>query len=160
MAWNTQFAFAVHALALMGRAGDSPVRSRAIASSVNTNPVVIRRMLCDLVRAGLVTSQMGAGGGFRLGRLPGAISLLDVYRATESGGVFSLHRRGGSRANQRCPIGKNIEQALAGVLEQANRATEQVLSHITVEDLLQEMASGGGRWAKGRGNERSREPRR
>jgi Rrf2 family protein len=139
MSWNAQFTFAVHALTLIANGGNSPVKSEAIASSVNTNPVVIRRILCDLNRAGLVTSQMGSGGGFRLGRHADKINLLDVYRATQSGGVFCLQRRGGMRANPRCPVGKNIERVLGGVFDQANQATERVLSAVTLEDLLREM---------------------
>jgi Rrf2 family protein len=139
MSWNTQFVFAVQALALMAMADDKPMTSEVIASSVNTNPVVIRRMLCDLARAKLVTSQIGAGGGFRLRRRPRAISLLDVYQATEADGVFCLRRRGNSRPNPHCPVGRNIEAALQDVHTRANRAMEDVLSTITVDDLLRDL---------------------
>jgi len=139
MGWNTQFAFAVHALALLACAGDSTLKSEAIASSVNTNPVVIRRILCMLARAGLVTSQLGSGGGFRLGRSPGSITLVEVYRATEPGGMFCLLRRGGALANQRCRVGKSIGSALGDVLREANAAAETALSAITIEDLLRTM---------------------
>jgi Rrf2 family protein len=139
MSWNTQFVFAVQALTLMACAGDTPMNSEVIASSVNTNPVVIRRMLCDLARAKLVTSQIGSGGGFRLRRRPRAISLLDVYRATEADGVFCLRRRGKGRPNPHCPVGRNIEAVLLDVHTQANRAIEDVLSTITVDDLLNDL---------------------
>jgi Rrf2 family protein len=41
-----------------------------------------------LVRAGLVTSTRGPGGGFKIARLANEISLLDIYEAVE--GKFQL----------------------------------------------------------------------
>jgi len=104
-----------------------------VAESVNTNPVVIRRMVCELAQAGLVISQTGATGGSRLARKPTEITLLDVYRALESRGVFSLHRQPPSR---RCPVGVNIETVLGDVLGEVDSAVENVLSAITIRDLV------------------------
>jgi DNA-binding IscR family transcriptional regulator len=54
-----------------------------MANSVNANPVVIRRILCALVRAELITSQTGVAGGSRLVLKASQVTLLDVYRAVE-----------------------------------------------------------------------------
>jgi Rrf2 family protein len=112
---------------------DEPLKSEQVAESVNTNPVVIRRMLCELAQADLVVSQTGAMGGSKLARKPGAITLLDVYRALEFRGVFSLHRQPPS---PRCPVGVNIETVLSNVLEEVDSAVEKVLSEITIKDLV------------------------
>jgi DNA-binding IscR family transcriptional regulator len=90
-------------------------------------------MLCELAQAKLVVSQTGALGGSKLARRPGSITLLDVYRALEFRGVFSLHRQPPSR---RCPVGVNIETVLGNVLENVDSAVEQVLADITIEDLV------------------------
>ncbi len=82
MAGSSRFAVAVHALSLLahhGRALDSPF----IAGSVNTNPTVVRRVLGKLARAGLVSTQEGAGGDTTLARAAARITLADVYRAVE-----------------------------------------------------------------------------
>ncbi len=134
MSTSSRFAVAVHVLTLMAWSGDGPVKSEAVAASVNTNPVVIRRILCALARARLVTSQTGAAGGSRLARGPGQITLLDVYRAVEGGDIFSLHRQ---PPNQHCPVGVNIETVLEDVLSEVNSAVERVLAKITVENVLQ-----------------------
>ena len=134
MQTSSRFAVAVHILALMARAGDEPVKSDQMAGSVNTNPVVIRRILCALAHAGLVASQTGASGGSRLARKPGQISLLDVYRAVEEGGVFALHRQSPSR---RCLVGCNIETVLRDVLEEVSLAVERVLAKTTIDEVLQ-----------------------
>jgi|SRR5262249_29988597 len=134
MQTSSRFAVAVHILALMAGGGDEPVKSDQMAGSVNTNPVVIRRILCALAHAGLVASQTGAAGGSRLARRPNQISLLDVYRAVEEGGVFALHRQS---PNRRCFVGCNIGTVLKDVLEEANLAVERVLAKTTIEEVLQ-----------------------
>jgi Rrf2 family protein len=130
---NSRFAVAVHILTLMAWSDDEPLKSEQVAVSVNTNPVVIRRMLCELAQANLVVSQTGSMGGSRLARKPGSITLLDVYRALDFRGVFSLHRQPPSR---RCPVGVNIETVLGDVLEEVDSAVEQVLTDITIKDLV------------------------
>ena len=133
MSTSSRFAVAVHILTLMAWAGDEPLKSETVARSVNTNAVVIRRLLCQLARAKLVTSQTGAGGGSKLARKPNRITLLEVYRAVEDGNLFALHRQ---RPSRHCPIGMNIETVLEDVLEQVSGAVEKVLAKITVEDVL------------------------
>jgi Rrf2 family protein len=133
MPTSSRFAIAVHVLTLMARAGDAPVTSDFVASSVNTNPVVIRRLLCALQRSKIVTSQTGAAGGSRLARPSNEITLLHVYRAVEEGKLLSLHRQ---RPNPHCPVGMNIEGVLDGILREAEAAFERVLELITVDNVL------------------------
>jgi Rrf2 family protein len=134
MQTSSRFAVAVHILALMAAAEDEPIKSDQMAGSVNTNPVVIRRIMCSLSRAELVISQTGAAGGSRLARKPGQISLLDVYRAVEEGGVFALHRQSPSR---HCFVGGAIESVLKEVLGEVNLAVERTLAKTTIEQVFQ-----------------------
>ncbi|MGH9840693.1 MAG: Rrf2 family transcriptional regulator [Blastocatellia bacterium] len=134
MSTSSRFAVAVHILALMARSGDEPVKSEQMAGSVNTNPVVIRRILCVLARAELIKSQTGAAGGSKLAREPNQITLLDVYRAVEEGSVFALHRHS---PNRRCLVGGNIGTVLRGVLDEVNLAVEQALATTTIDQVLQ-----------------------
>jgi Rrf2 family protein len=133
MQTSSRFAVAVHILALMAGADDEPIKSDQMAGSVNTNPVVIRRILCSLSRAELVISQTGAAGGSRLARKAGQINLLDVYRAVEEGGVFALHRQ---EPSQRCLVGGAIESVLKDLLGEVNLAVEQVLAKTTIEQVF------------------------
>jgi Rrf2 family protein len=132
MSSSSRFAIATHLLTMMAWSDDHSLKSEEIAGSVNTNPVVIRRMLCDLAHGKLVVSQTGAGGGSRLARKPEQITLLDVYRTVESAGAFSLHRH---KPNQRCPVGRNIGNVLGGVREEIDGAIERVLGRITIQDI-------------------------
>jgi Rrf2 family protein len=119
---------------------EEPLKSEQVAESVNTNPVVIRRMLLELAEAGLVVSQTGSLGGSRLANDPAETTLLDVYRALEHGGVFSLHRQPPSRD---CPVGVNIETVLGEVLLEVDSAVEQVLGSITINDVVQRLKPCG-----------------
>jgi Rrf2 family protein len=136
MSTNSRFAVAVHVLTLMAWSGEEPLKSEQVAESVNTNPVVIRRMLCELAEAGLVVSQTGSLGGSRLATDPAKTTLLDVYQALECGGVFSLHRQPPSRD---CPVGVNIEAVLGDVLLEVDAAVEAVLAKITISDVVQRL---------------------
>jgi len=136
MSTNSRFAVAVHVLTLMAWSGEEPLKSEQVAESVNTNPVVIRRMLCELAEAGLVVSQTGSLGGSRLASDPAKTTLLDVYQALECGGVFSLHRQPPSRD---CPVGVNIETVLGDLLLEVDAAVEAVLAKITISDVVQRL---------------------
>lgn len=133
MSTSSRFAVAVHVLTLMAWADDEPLKSEQVAESVNTNAVVIRRMLCELSEAKLVVSQSGAMGGSKLAREPERITLLDIYQAVESRGVFSLHRHPPSR---NCPVGVNIGTVLNQVLDEVDTAVERVLANITIKDVV------------------------
>lgn len=145
MSTSSRFAVAVHVLTLMAWSEDEPLKSEQVAESVNTNPVVIRRMLCELAEADLVVSQPGSMGGSRLSRKPNEITLLDVYRAVECPGVFSLHRQ---PASQTCPVGMSIESVLGSVFAETNSAVEHVLAGITVEYVKSQLKPANGKARK------------
>jgi len=97
---------AVHALAWMAlaqRRGHTVLTSDQVAASVNTNPVIIRRSLGDLGRAGLVRVRHGAGAGWSLARAPEEITLLEVYDAVGQESPFGMHH---TEPNLECPVGK------------------------------------------------------
>lgn len=134
MAANSQFAIAVHVLALLAKSGEENVKSDCVAKSVNTNPVVIRRLLCSLNQAKLVVSQTGGMGGTRLARSAEEIRLNEVYRAVSSGEVFALHRRAPS---QSCLIGKNIQAVLENLQSEIDETVEQKLAGYTLQNVIE-----------------------
>lgn len=133
---SSRFAVAVHILTLMAWCDDEPLKSEQVAKSVNTNPVVIRRILCELAHARLVVSQTGSAGGSKLARKSDEITLLDIYEAVERRGLFSMHRHQPSR---RCPVGINIETVLGEVFEDVDSAVKHVLTRITIKDVVQRL---------------------
>ncbi len=137
---SSRFAVATHILAglhcLKEIQGIEAATSNFMAGSVNTNPVVIRRILGQLKRAGLVDSHPGVGGGFSLARSAGRITLLDIYRATEDDSLFHFHY---SEPNQACPVGSTIQDGLKCVCDDAESAFETVLEEKTLAKLAAEI---------------------
>jgi Rrf2 family protein len=142
MSTNSRFAVAVHVLTLMAWSDEECLKSDQMAVSVNTNPVVIRRMLCELAEDHLVSSQTGSTGGSRLARNPQQITLLDVYRAVESADVFSLHPKHPDRG---CPVGSSIGTVLEEVRTEIDSAIENVLAGITIGDVVLRLKPPGRR---------------
>ncbi len=136
IATNTQFAIAIHILTLLAQARESeePLTSEIIAGSVNTHPVFIRRILGMLGRAGLVTSQPGVGGGWRLSGKPEEITLADIYRAVDEGHLLALHH---NTPNPNCLIGRNIQRTLTHYFTEAEQAFEQTLARQTIAQILE-----------------------
>ena len=113
--------------------------STLLAKTVNTNPVVIRRLLLDLQEAGLVKTERGPAGGARLARTASRIKVRDLYRAVEEPGLFAAHRRKPSKA---CPVGCRIESVLEELFLRASKALENELGAVTLESLVRKIRRG------------------
>ena len=138
MAASCRFAFAIHVLAVLAlQRTVGGACSDKLAGSVNTNPVVIRRLLSRLREAGLVRTRKGSTGGASLCSAPESITLDVIYRAVEPSSSFGTHRQ---KPNQRCPVGAGIERVLDEVFVSAQAALETELARRTLGDVLQAMA--------------------
>lgn len=138
MTGNSRFAVSVHILTYLAYQKDRAVPSAEIASSVDTNPVVIRRLLSALVKARLVTATKGAAGGFALASTAENISLLDVYRAVEP---KPNHGMRAFAPNHRCPVGARIEHILEGVFFQAQAGMEAELARVSIAEIDRQVRS-------------------
>lgn len=139
---SSRFSVAVHVLTLLAVTPPGELlTSDRMAGSVNTNPVVIRRILGQLKKAGLVEVRAAAGGTY-LRRAPADITLLDVYRAVEvvEGDLFSMH----DKPNPNCPVGRNIQAALDDTLRRAQAALEQQLAGVSVAQVAADMGEPVG----------------
>jgi Rrf2 family protein len=138
VAANSRMTIAVHALAwlaLAQRRGQAVLTSSQVAASVNTNPVIIRRCLGDLRRAGLADVRHGAGAGWSLARAPEEITLLDVHDAVGPEPPFGLHA---AEPNLECPVGRGIRPALSRVYGQVDQAMRRELASVSVADVLRD----------------------
>ena len=136
MTGNTRFAASVHMLAYLAYRQGAAVPSAEIASSVDTHPVVIRRLLSALVKARLVTAQKGAAGGFSLAAAPEKISLRDIYHAVEPRPAHGLDN---FAPNTTCPVGAKIHSILEGVFAKAQASMEAELARVTLAQIHQQL---------------------
>ncbi|MFK4222043.1 Rrf2 family transcriptional regulator [Streptomyces sp. NPDC019890] len=139
MSANSRLTIAAHALAWMElnkRYGREVVTSEQIAESVNTNPVVIRRLLAELRKAGLVESRRGAGAGWMLSRELESMTLLDVYDAVQPGTLFAMHR---ATPNQECPVGYGIRPAMQNIYDGIEDTVRRELARTTLTDVLRDV---------------------
>ncbi|WP_413537168.1 Rrf2 family transcriptional regulator [Carnobacterium divergens] len=136
MSISTKFPVAVHVLSILSLNRQTTIYSDYIAASVNTNPVVIRRIVGLLKKAGLVDSAPGMGG-INLLKEPQEITLYDIYNAVsvKDKQLFSLHQD----TNPECIVGKNIQQSLVGVMRTAEEAMEDELKKTTLADTINEI---------------------
>ncbi len=135
---STRFSVGVHILSLLVVCKDYSCSSEFIAGSVNTNPVVIRRLLGMLKRAGLVRTSAGVAGA-TLAKNPEKITLLDIYHAVGAADstLFSVHEN----TNLKCPVGANIQFALDDTVKNAQAVLEQELSAQTLVDIVEKINS-------------------
>ncbi|AQR94422.1 MULTISPECIES: Rrf2 family transcriptional regulator [Clostridium] len=134
---SSRFTVAIHILSVLAIQKDVLCTSEFIAGSVNTNPVVIRRIISMLKKAGLISVTSGTGGA-SINKPLKDITLLEIYKAVnvvEEGGLFQFNEN----PNPDCPIGKNIQSILELVLLKAQDAMENILSSFTMNDLIEDL---------------------
>ena len=135
---SSRFTVALHILTCVDTfKDDNKVTSDFLAASINTNPVIIRKILSQLKNAGLIKVARGTGG-IELTRDLSEITFLDVYEAIEplEGGVlFRFHEA----PNPECPVGRNIHALLDDKLASIQNAMELEMKKYTLLDLQKGM---------------------
>jgi len=136
---NQQFTFAVHIMTVLAVSPGTVIRSQTLAASVNTNPVVVRRLLLALRRAQLIETFTGTRGGARLWRKPREISLMDIYDAVEARPVIPVSQR---KILKKCPVSCNMKSIMGRIAEGAEDAVRKHLRGITLAQLVRRLDSG------------------
>ena len=131
---------AVHVLTLLAYKEGDRVTSAYLAGSVNTNPVIIRRLLLSLQKARLVETCKGAGAGSRLSRSPRRINMAEIYRSVEGSEPFATPPR---KPSAKCPVGHCILDALDTVFASAQSAMERDLEKTTLADVIMAIKASG-----------------
>ena len=110
--------------------------STFLASSVNINPVIIRKTLGQLKAAGLVEVAAGVGGA-RLVKEPCEITLQEIFNAVEEDeDLFHFQEN----PNPACPVGRNIHGVLGERLEDVRQHMLADFKKVTLADLLDSIA--------------------
>ena len=129
MAANLRFSTAIEALALMAAKPDQSHTSQTLAAALGTNPVVVRRLLAELSKAGIVKTSKGPSGGSKLGRGAKQITLRDIYRALGEGEL--LHQTGHGPI-----VTQELRDAIHSAFRKAQKSLEEELSVLTLNQVL------------------------
>lgn len=140
MARNCRFAVSVHVCAVLALNEGSPATSDWISKSVNTNAVVVRRILSALSKAGLVKSLRGTQGGSVLAKASDAITLLDIAKAVDEDEGPALHHQ---EPNAACPVGAHIQPILKDIIAEAEAARERELAKLTLAEVVGRLLQRG-----------------
>jgi Rrf2 family protein len=135
--------YAVRAvLVLAAHEGERPVKGEMIARTQDLPPKFVENILGELKHAGIVGSQRGPDGGYRLARPPSEVTLADVIRVVD-GPIAAV--AGVRPEDVSYPPGA---EALPGVWLEARGMLRSVLETTTFADLVersQRLAAGGTR---------------
>ena len=136
---STRFAVSVHILSVLYYNKDYACDSEFIAGSVNTNPVVIRRLVTALKKAGLVEVTPGVKG-IKLQKEPSEISLYEIYNAVSNPDsmLFGLH----DNTNPACPVGRNIKAVLRSEMEIMKNKLMDSMRALSMEDVMNGIYTG------------------
>lgn len=134
---SSRFTIAVHIFACIDTFGENhKITSDFLSTSVNVNPVIIRKILSSLKKSGLLDVQRGTGGT-TIAKPLDQITLYDIYQSVEcieNGELFHFHEK----PNMNCPVGKNIHNILDDKLLRVQKAMENELSAITLNDIIKD----------------------
>ena len=132
--YSTKLSVSIHIMCLIALTNTEPVTSEYIASSINTNPALVRRLMSRLKKAQLIESstRVGITG---LAKKAEDITLLDIFEAVEENpDLFGIH----SNTNHKCPVGAKIESTLKHLYSNIQSAAENEMSAITLADITKE----------------------
>lgn len=134
---SSRFTIALHIFACIDTFGKNErITSDFLSSSINVNPVIIRRILSSLQKNGLIHVQRGTGGA-TIAKPADTITLYDIFTAVEcveKGELFHFHEN----PNPACPVGKNIHAILDGRLQKIENGLKQELLSMTLQDVLED----------------------
>lgn len=132
---NTKCSLALHILLFISVSSEQmKMTSESVAKSTGSNPVIIRNILGDLKKAGIVTVRRGSGGA-ELSMLPSEISIWHVYNAVEPA---SLDKLIGLHSNPAldCSVGSRIHKLLEEPYGGIRQSVKAYMQSYTLADLL------------------------
>ena len=113
-----------------------PVTSEVLAKAMETNPVVIRRIMAGLRDQGYIQSEKGHGGGWTLACDLSAVTLRDIYEALGCPAVLALGNRTDAPG---CVVEQAVNAALGGAFKDAERLLLARLGDVTLAMLSAEV---------------------
>jgi Rrf2 family protein len=129
---NSRFATSLHILTLMDKFPGVLLSSEFIADSININPVLVRKEIIHLRKAGFIESKEGKNGGSQLAKPSRQIRLSDVYHAVSQMPILGQQK---NDPNPKCVVGKQINKHLQSLYDEVEDALLKKLHQSTLADF-------------------------
>lgn len=129
---NSRLSLALHSLSHMAGEPGRVRTSADIADHAGTNPVVVRRVLGKLREAGLLTSEKGHAGGWKLAKAAERITLADVYLALDEKLVAGS---GDDTEPSHCSVEIGLQSRVAEVLHDIEESLVERLRETKISDV-------------------------
>lgn len=133
---DSRLSSVLHALLHMAE-HEKPLTSDALARCLNTNPVVVRRTMGLLREAGLVTSDRGHAGGWRIAADLRTITLRQLHEALGEPAIFAV---GSRNENPECLVEQAVNAALDDAFSEAEALLLERFQSITLAELAADFA--------------------
>ncbi len=131
MKHDSRLSAILHAVLHLADAG-KPMTSAELARHMSTNPVVVRRTMAGLRRAGIVSSEKGRGGGWQIACNLADVSLRDIHEAI---GAPALLSAGVRLERPSCLVEQAVNSALQPAFAEAEQLLVDRLSGVTLAAL-------------------------
>lgn len=135
MKYSHKLSDAIHILAYLIIYKDADLSSKAIASSIEANASVVRNLMSDLRKAGLIRTQTGTAAP-TLSFAPNQITLLQVYQAIHMDHNL-LHID--PKTNPQCIVGGNIQDTLNKYYTDIEESAFHRMNEITIQDITNDI---------------------
>ncbi|MCP4784795.1 MAG: Rrf2 family transcriptional regulator [Fuerstiella sp.] len=123
--------YALRAVVFLGNQVPQPCTTAELANAIGAPPDYLAKVMQGLSRIGIVKSQRGLHGGFKLAKDPGELTILDVVNAVDAFQRVDRCPLGRPSHNSGlCPLHRRIDNVMA--------AAEQTLHETTIQEVLQE----------------------
>ncbi|AVS96507.1 RrF2 family transcriptional regulator [Paracidovorax avenae] len=133
---DSRLSSVLHALLHMAEQ-EGPMTSDALAQCLGTNPVVVRRTMGFLRDAGIVQSERGHAGGWRIQADLRAVTLRQLHEALGEPAMFAIGNR---HEAPECLVEQSVNAALEGTFAEAEALLLRRFSEITLADLAADFA--------------------
>ena len=130
---NGRFPIALHIMTLLCKE-ERLLSSDYMASSINVNPVLVRKELSNLIKSQLIQSREGKNGGYQLAKPSSEITLAGIYEAVKPSAILGQAK---NQPNPKCPVGRQIMEHL----NQLNNDVDQLLLQKLGDNTLQQFTN-------------------
>lgn len=129
---DQRFSVSIHIMTVLAYHEGELMTSDQLASSVRTNPTVVRRLVAKLVDAGLLESYKGKSGGVKISKNPKSISLKEIYLAVSGKQLINTPNK---EPLKQCAVSCSMKEILCNFTKGFEANSMSYLSKIKLSDF-------------------------